>query len=261
MILPISEASRLFSSTEEPAIASPFAIQPKLEAPTRCLGFAMVELAEKIDFNNTHYVNIAVNVCNSLLQNLNSFSTEHLKKLEHRASLLESSNVWSAVRSICSLAGSVFALFAGMTSPNPAASVIGIALSLLPFIYNALSTGVEQKDLSKGAVPFGCVLATALFFSYFQIQISPSDLGAFLKSGLKVTEVVAGVTSGIYAARLTWKQGELEALQFLTKALQQKLHEMTGSMADNVKSIATNVSFLNDVMSQYIATKTNFITR
>ncbi len=261
MILHVTEAARLFPSTEQAPVVSPFTVEPKLEAPTQCLGFAMVELANKIDFNNANYIKIAVNVCNALMENLSSFSNEHLKKLESRASLLASSRVWSAVLSICSLVGSAFALFAGMSSPSPTASLIGIALGLLPFIYNALSTGVEQKDLSKAGRYLGPLLATALFFSYFQVQISPTDIVEFLKSGVKITEVISGVAGGIYEARLTWKEGELEALQFLTEAMQQKLQEMTGSMADNIKSVATNVSFLNDVMSQYIATKTNFITR
>lgn len=258
MNIHIDKAARLFSIGDRSPGAEPFGIAPKLEAPTHCLGPAIIELARQIDANNTSYVHVAVNVCQSFMNQLNALSAEHVQRLTSRASLLFSRRVWTTVVSVCSFIGSALSLFAGFSSGNPTASVIGIGLGLLPFVYKALSIGVEQKDLEKAAAQFGCLLAMALFFSYFQIEIPAFNPQAIFSLGLSAAGAISSGAKGIYDARLTWKDGELKALKFFMEAIQQKLQEMTGSMTDNLKSVATNTSFLNDVMNQYIATKTNF---
>ena len=261
MIGPV-EKTRLHLNTDSPLTTHPLSIKPQLEMPTtNCIGFAIVDLAQTIDVTNFRSVSIATQVCQAFLNNLQGFSIDHLKKLEERASLMQGSKLWSGVLSLCSFIGSALSIFAGISSSNPVASIAAAGLGLAPFIYNALSSGIEHKDFQKNTTQIGILLGTALFFVYFKAQIPTLDLTTVISSGAEIAQTVSGVVHGIYSARLTWKQGELGALQFLTKTIQNKLHEMTGSLTENIKSVATNVSFLNDVLSQYLATKTNFITR
>lgn len=259
MNIHINKAPPLFPVRDKLSIKKPFLASPKLEVPTLCLGPAIVELANQIDTNNASYVRVAVDVCQSFMNQLHALSAQHMEKLTIRASFLLSSRIWSTVVNACSFVASALSLFAGFSSGNPTASIAGIGLGLLPFVYKALSMGVEQKDLEKIATQFGCLLATALFFSYCQIEIPDFNPQAIFSLALSTAGAISSGAKGIYGARLTWKDGELKALKFFMEAIQQKLQEMTGSIADNVKSVATNTSFLNDVMSQYLATKTNFI--
>ncbi|MFS8563005.1 MAG: hypothetical protein LVR00_01180 [Rhabdochlamydiaceae bacterium] len=259
MNIHINKAPPLFSIGSESLGTKCLEVAPKLEVPTRCLGPSIVELARQIDANNTGYVRVAVGVCQSFMDQLNKLSADHAEKLRTRASFLSSNRLWTSVVRFCSSIGSALSLFAGFSSGNPTASIIGIGLGLFPFIYKALSIGVEQKDLEKIATQFGCLLAMALFFSYFQVDVPTFNPEAIFSLGLSTLGAISSGAKGIYDARLTWKDGELKALKFFMEEIQQKLQEMTGSMADNIKSVATNTSFLNDVMSQYISTKTNFI--
>ena len=262
MSMPISSLPPLSSNPASPN-SQALALKPQLPHPTTgCLGFAMVELAEKIDFNNTNYVQVATKVCHTLLENLQSFSTEHLKKLEERASFLQSNQWWSTIVNVCSFVGSALAIFSGLSSRNPAAAVMTVCIGLLPFVYEALSTGVEQKEIDKGIFQFGTLLATALLLNYFRAYIPAlqiPNLMTGLQTTLSVSQTIAGMGKGIYDTRITWKKGELDALQFLTSEIQTKLQEMTGSMTDNIKAIASNHSFLNEAMSKYIETKKAFI--
>jgi hypothetical protein len=262
MNIHVDEASRVFPPFSKPLTSDPLLVKPNLEPPNNgCIGFAIVDLAQTMDSTNASYVSVATQVCRGFLQNLQSFSTENLKKLEERASLLKSSEVWSAISHICSFIGSTIALFTGILAPNPTLAALSLGLGVLPFVYTALSSGVEQKELEKGAVKLGILLATAFFFAHFRGRIPALNAGAMLSSGVGMSETVLGIVTGIYSARLTLKQGDLEALQFLTNELQTKLREMTGSMTADIESVATNTSCLRKALEQYIATKTTFIRR
>lgn len=256
------ETTKLSPKTNTATTLHPLSVQPTLEMPTTgCLGFAIVDLAQTMDATNLRSVSVATQICQMFLNNLQGFSVDHLKKLEERASLLQGSRLWSGVLSLCSFVGSALSLFAGMSSSNPVMSVAAAGLGLAPFIYNALSSSLEHKDLKKEATQFGVLLGTALLFVYFKAEIPNLNLQAIFQSSINIAQTMSGVVQGIYSARLTWKEGELGTLQFLTKTIQDKLQEMTGSLTENIKNVATNVSFLNDVLSQYLETKTNLITR
>ncbi len=262
MNMRIDQLPLLMVNADSSTNASALSLKPVLSIPeTKCLGPELVALAEKIDLNNASYAKVATTVCQALMANLQSFSTDHLKKLEERAYLLQKSGWWSTIVQYCSYIGSAISLFVGISSENPVSSAIALGLGLLPFVYEALSCGVDERHLEKRIFQFGVLAGIALFFARFNIQL-PQLNSAFLKPALSVIQSVIQSVTGImktfYDVRLTWKKGELEALQFLTSAIQKKLQEMTGSLSDNVKTVFSNTSWLNDIMSKYIETKKTF---
>lgn len=259
MNIRINQLPPLISPSESVAHNSILSFKPELPRPqAKCLGPELVALAEKIDLNNASYVKVATTVCQTLMANLQSFSQDHLKKLEERASLLAKSGWWSTIVQFCSLIGSSISLFTGISSNNPTSAALALGLGLLPFIYEALSCGVEERHLEKRVFQFGVLAGIALFIARFQIHLPKPDF-SFAEPALITLQSVTGIMKTFYDIRLTWKKAELEALQFLTSEIQKKLQEMTGSLSHNIKTVFSNTSWLNDIMSRYIETKKIFI--